>query len=113
MADRGAELSFFQDIHVRIDIRVDIIISMRPLQDASTEFDLRILTGKKLPKIKLQHLQKIQIWTLELLVHQINSFEEVLKLEQISQKGKVVTGKTALFVICSFCSPHWLLTEQF
>ena len=35
---------------------------------------LRILTGKKHPKIKLQRLQKIQIWTFGLLVHQINSF---------------------------------------
>ena len=35
---------------------------------------LRILTGKKHPIIKLQHLQKIQKWTFGLLVHQINSF---------------------------------------
>ena len=35
---------------------------------------LRILTGKKHPKIKLQRLGKIRIWTFGLLVHQINSF---------------------------------------
>ena len=35
---------------------------------------LRILTGKKHPKIKLQHLRKIRIWTFGSLVHQINSF---------------------------------------
>ena len=34
---------------------------------------LRILTGKKHPKIKLQCLRKIRIWTVGLLVHQISS----------------------------------------
>ena len=76
---------------------------------------LRILTGKKHPpigigrlyevrtsyrrsldvlrtsdahwaKIKLQRLRKIRILTFGLLVHQNNSFQEVLKLEQIFQK---------------------------
>ena len=67
---------------------------------------LRILTGKKHPKIKLQRLRKILILTFGSLVHQINSFQEVLKLEQIFQKNKVVTGKTPLFVIGPFCSRH-------
>ena len=67
---------------------------------------LRILTGKKHPKIKLQRSQKIWIWTLGSLVHQINSFQEVLKQEKIFQKNKVVTGKTPLFVIGLFCSCH-------
>ena len=40
----------------------------------SAEAKLRILTGKKHPKIKLQLLPKIQIWTFGLLIHQINSF---------------------------------------
>ena len=31
MADQGGEFSFFQDIHVRIDIRSDISISIRPM----------------------------------------------------------------------------------
>ena len=47
---------------------------------------LRILTGKNHPKIKLLGLQKIRTGTCGLLVHQINSFQEVLKQEQISQK---------------------------
>ena len=68
--------------------------------------NLRILTGKKHPKIKLQRLQKIRMWTFGSLVHQINSFSEVLKPEQIFQKNKVVTGKTPLFVIGPFCSRH-------
>ena len=49
---------------------------------------LRIFTGKKHPKIKLQRLREIRIWTFGLLVHQINPFQEVLKLEQIFQKMK-------------------------
>ena len=67
---------------------------------------LRILTGKKHPKIKLQRLRKIRILTFGSLVHQINFFQEVLKLEQIFQKSKLVTGKTPLFVIGPFCSRH-------
>ena len=59
---------------------------------------LRILTGKKHPKIKLQRLRKIRIWTFGSLVRQINSFYEVLKLEQISKKNKAVTGRTTLFL---------------
>ena len=35
---------------------------------------LRILTEKKHPKIKLQRLRKIGVWTFGSLVHQINSF---------------------------------------
>ena len=67
---------------------------------------LKILTGEKHPKIKLQGLRKIRIWTFGPLVHQINSFQEVLKLKQIFQKNKVVTCKTPLFVIGPFCNRH-------
>ena len=63
---------------------------------------LRILTGKKHPKIKLQRLRKIRILTFGSLVHQINSCQEVLGLEQILG----VTGKTQLFMIGQFCSLH-------
>ena len=42
------------------------------------------------------------MWTFGSLVHQIISFEEVLKLKQIFQKNKAVTGKTPLFVIGQF-----------
>ena len=48
---------------------------------------LRILKGKEYPKIKLQPLRKIRILTFRSLVHQINSFQEVLVLEQIFQKN--------------------------
>ena len=48
---------------------------------------LRILKGKEHPKIKLQPLRKIRILTFRSLVHQINSFQEVLVLEQIFQKN--------------------------
>ena len=67
---------------------------------------LRILTGKKHPKIKLQRLRKIRIWTFGLLVHQINSFEVVLVLKQIFKQNNAVTGKTRLFVKGQFCSRH-------
>ena len=36
--------------------------------------ELRILTGKKHPRIKLQRLRKIPIWTFGSLAHEINSF---------------------------------------
>ena len=42
----------------------------------------------------------------ESLVNQINSFQEVLELEQIFPKNEVVTGKSPLFVIGPFCSHH-------
>ena len=35
---------------------------------------LRILTGKKHSKVKIQRLRKIRIWTFASLVHQINPF---------------------------------------
>ena len=63
---------------------------------------LRILTWKKHLKIKLQYLRKVRIWTFESLLHQINSFEEALKLKQIFQKNKAVTGKTPIFVKVHF-----------
>ena len=31
MADQGGEVSFFQDIHVSIEIRIDISIFIRPM----------------------------------------------------------------------------------
>ena len=67
---------------------------------------LRVLAGKMHPKIKPQRLQKIRIWSFGPLVHQINSFQEVLKLKQIFQKNKSVTSRTTLFVIGRFGSRH-------
>ena len=43
---------------------------------------LRILKGKKHRQIKLQRLQKVQIWAFGSLVHQMNFLEEVFKLKQ-------------------------------
>ena len=31
MADRGVEFSFFEGIHVKIDIRIDTLISIKPI----------------------------------------------------------------------------------
>ena len=70
----------------------------------STYFLLRIFAGKKHPPIKLQRLQRAQIWTFGSLVHQINSLQDVLELKQNFQKCKVVTGKTPFSVIGPFCT---------
>ena len=45
---------------------------------------LRILTRKKHPQIMLQRFRKVWVWSLGWLLHQINSLENVLKLEQDS-----------------------------
>ena len=65
-------------------------------------FRLKILTGKKHHQIKLQRLQKVRIWAFGSSVHEINCLYEVLKLKQNFQKNKVVTGRTAFFVIGPF-----------
>ena len=44
-------------------------------------------------------MQKIVIWTIRSLVHQINCLLEVLKLKLNFPKNKVVTGKILFFVI--------------
>ena len=85
------------------------------LLTVSLNVTLTILTGKKHRQIKLQRLQKVQIWAFGLPVHQISSLYEVLKLKNFFQKTKVVTGKPPFFVIGPFCTHHsiWLLTGQF
>ena len=45
----------------------------KPVYNTHKPTGLRILAGKKYHQIKLQHLQKVQIWAFGLLVHQINS----------------------------------------
>ena len=47
---------------------------------------LRILKGKKHRQMKLQRLQKAQIWAFGLLVQQTNSLLKVLILKQNFQK---------------------------
>ena len=39
MADRGGKFNFFQDIIVRLNIRIDIFIFIRPM---STRFDKQV-----------------------------------------------------------------------
>ena len=67
--------------------------------------ELRILTGKKHPQIKLQRFRKLWIWTFGWLLHQTNFLYEALKLKQNFRKNKVVTGKTRFFVIGPFVLP--------
>ena len=39
MVDQGSEFSFFQSIHVRINIRIDMSISIRPM---ITKFGIQV-----------------------------------------------------------------------
>ena len=51
MADRSGEFSFFQGIHVRIDIRIDISISIKPMTTIfGKQLHLQGLTQMKLIK---------------------------------------------------------------
>ena len=68
-------------------------------EDSICEWPLRI-QGKSTLKLNSKNTN------MGLLVHQINSFSEALKLEKICQKNKAVTGKTPLFVIGPFYSFH-------
>ena len=65
---------------------------------------LRILTGKKYRQMKLQRIQKVEIWAFGSLVYQMNSLKVVLKLKENFQKNKVVISKTLFFVIGPFCT---------
>ena len=49
MTDRGGEFSFFQGIHVRFDIRIDISISVR------------IMTTKLGKEVHLQELTQVRL----------------------------------------------------
>ena len=54
MADRGSEFSFFGGISIRNDIRIDISISIRPLNTKfDKEVDLKELTYMRLIKQEL------------------------------------------------------------
>ena len=48
------------------------------------------------------------MWAFRLLVQQINSTPEVLKLKQKIHKNKLVTGKTPFFVAGPFCTHHFI-----
>ena len=90
----------------KLEFALENMRSMEIISVLPERHFLRILIGKKHPKIKLQRLRKIRILTSASLVHQINSFQEVLKLGQIFQKNQLVPGKTLLFMIGPFCSRH-------
>ena len=63
---------------------------------------------EKVPPNETPELTKVQIWAFGLLVQQINSLEEVLKLKQNFQKNKEVSGKTPFSLIGPFCSHHFI-----
>ena len=84
----------------------DIYWHLKRIRQIQFVSELRILTGKKHPQIKLQRFRKLWIWTFGWLLHQTNFLYEALKLKQNFWKNKVVTGKTRFFVIGPFCTPH-------
>ena len=84
----------------------DIYWHLKRIRQIQFVSELRILTGKKHPQIKLQRFRKLWIWTFGWLLHQTNFLYEALKLKQNFRKNKVVTGKTRFFVIGLFCTPH-------
>ena len=59
MADWGGEFSFFQDIYVRIDIRIDISISIRSM---TTKFGKQVHVGE------LTQMRLIEVTNLEQLL---------------------------------------------
>ena len=61
--------------------------------------------GKHTFKIDLNQLRKVWTWTFGKLMHQINYFWKVLMLK-LNFLKKVVSGKTALFKIGLFFTPH-------
>ena len=77
---------------------------------------LRILTGKTHLQKKLKRLRKVGICAFGKLIHQINSIKSSYTEIKFS-KNKVAIGKTAFFLICRFCTPHfifhWPLAGQF
>ena len=85
----------------------DFFLYINSLQLITKVKNTHILTAKKHRQIKLQRLQKVQIWaSLGSLEHQINSLKEVLKLKENFHKNKVVHGETLFFVIGPFCTQH-------
>ena len=57
------------------------VLKIKEARNSSDWFSFKDTHREKHPKIKPQRLRKIQILTFRSLVHQINSFSEVLKLE--------------------------------
>ena len=43
---------------------------------------------------------------MDIVIHEVNSLQEVLKLKQNFQINIAVTGKTLFFVIGPFCTSH-------
>ena len=106
---------FFEYIFPKRNIKISVKCSRcvssigfenRFISYISEQCFLRMLTGKKHHQIKLWCLHKVQIWAFGSLVHQTNLSLEVLKLKQNFQWNKVVTGKTAFFLIGPFCTNY-------
>ena len=68
-------------------------LSISEVIDSERRAYLRILTRKKHFQIKLQRLQKVEIWTFGSLVHQINSCKRFFNWNKIFKKNRVTRGK--------------------
>ena len=69
MADGGGEFRFFQGIHVRIDIRIDISISIRPMTNKYDKqvhlqelTQMRLIMKKKTVYLHYQNAYGHQTW---------------------------------------------------
>ena len=69
---------------------------------------LRILTGKKHPQVKLQHIRKILIWAFGSLVYKSTLYKRFLKCNKIFQKVKQLLVKLRSSRFRSFRSLRFL-----
>ena len=78
MVNRGSEFKFLQGIHVRIDVRIDISISIRPMT---------IKFGKQL------HLQNLTITRLikQVLVTSLRRDHQSTRVPMATTRGMMVT----------------------
>ena len=80
----------------------DIYKTLKGIGQIQFVSELRILTGKKQPKLNSNAFEKDKYEHLDGL----DGLYEVLKLKQNFLKNKVVTSKAWFFVIGPFCTPH-------
>ena len=73
---------------------------------SATRITFKNTYREKAPSNKTPTLSKSMNLDFWVVVHQINSLYEVLKLKQIFWKNELVTGKTPFLVIGPFCTPH-------
>ena len=97
MADWGGEFSFFQGIHVRIDISIDIFIFIKPMINKfSREVHLQDLTQMRLIKQVLVTFNVKITWQTKNIVKHISLLTEFL-----GTPGRMITYFDGLLAIRS------------